>query len=210
MSICMQRMASIVKMADKNIGLSYRIGVNAVKDKMLFMSILNALMEKPDKQTAKENMFMLPQHVELLNWLRKLPLDELEIIEPEIAKALKIHLDLQQLAVIKRNSETSSALRNRQMEQCRWMIQHNARNNMIQSVCFLLTESDIREIRDELNIPTQVGRTPALPIEEKLSIQSEWQRLSASQIDIFEQYQQLQEAFPQYDLGRLNAAINGI
>lgn len=210
MSICMQRMASIVKMADKNIGLSYRIGVNAVKDKMLFMSILNALMEKPDKQTAKENMFMLPQHVELLNWLRKLPLDELEIIEPEIAKALKIHLDLQQLAVIKRNSETSSALRNRQMEQCRWMIQHNARNNMIQSVCFLLTESDIREIRDELNIPTQVGRTPALPIEEKLSIQSEWQRLSASQIDIFEQYKQLQEAFPQYDLGRLNAAINGI
>lgn len=210
MSICMQRMASIVKMADKNIGLSYRIGVNAVKDKMLFMSILNALMEKPDKQTAKENMFMLPQHVELLNWLRKLPLDELEIIESEIAKALKIHLDLQQLAVIKRNSENSSALRNRQMEQCRWMIQHNARNNMIQSVCFLLTESDIREIRDELNIPTQVGRTPALPIEEKLSIQSEWQRLSASQIDIFEQYQQLQEAFPQYDLGRLNAAINGI
>ena len=34
--------------------------------------------------------------------------------------------------------------------------------------------------------------------------------MKETESDTFQRYRQLQEAFPQYDLGRLNAAINGI
>jgi hypothetical protein len=90
------------------------------------------------------------------------------------------------------------------------MVEHGARNNMIQAVCYLLVESDIRQIRTELGINSQLGRCGALPLEDQLTVQDYWQRMKETESDTFQRYRQLQEAFPQYDLGRLNAAINGI
>ena len=90
------------------------------------------------------------------------------------------------------------------------MVEHGARNNMIQAVCYLLVESDIRQIRTELGINSQLGRCGAFPLEDQLTVQDYWQRMKETESDTFQRYRQMQEAFPQYDLGRLNAAINGI
>lgn len=189
---------------------TYRVSVNPEKDRLAYTAIVSLLTQRPDKDAQRANMFMLHKHADTLAWFRKLTPEQLDKAAPEISKVFKVIVDLKQLQNVRQSCQQLASLRNKQMEQCRWLVSNNARNNMIQSICFLITENEIRQIRNEMNIQTQVGRAAALPVEDQLTVQQVWQQLVSEENDEFKRYHRLQEKFPEYDLGRLNAAINGI
>lgn len=189
---------------------TYRVSIDPKKDPMAYNAIVSLITKLPSKGEQRANMIMMHKHAETLSWLRKLSPEQLERAAPDLAKTFKIVVDLNQLQNVRNCSEELYKLRNKQLEQCRWLISHQARNNMIQSICYLLTESEIRQIRGEMNIPAQIGRASALTLEEQLSVQQAWHELCNTDADEFSKYRRLQETFPQFDLGRLNAAIHGI
>lgn len=189
---------------------TYRLNVDVGTNKLLYTTIIGIVTREPDKKARRKNMVMIQRHADTLSWLRKLTPEQIESAAPDIARAMEVLIDLNVLKDTLKTNKHLSGQRDRQLEQCRWMIEHGARNNMIQSVCYLLIESDIRQVRAELGINSQLGRCGTLPLEDLLTVQDLWQRLKSEEPDVFQRYRQLQAAFPQYDLGRLNAAINGI
>ena len=190
---------------------TYRLSIDPKTDPMAYNVIMGMLTKSPAKSDQRANMIMMHRHSETLKWVRQLTPSQLESAAPDIARALKVVIDLKELKNVRQCSEELAKLRNRQIEQCRWLVSNLARNNTIQSICYLLTESEIRKIRDEMGVPAQIGRAAALPLEEQLSVQQVWQTLAENTgLDDFTRYRRLQEAFPQYDLGRLNAALHGI
>ena len=206
--------ATAAARAERNICKStketYLLSVDAETNKLLYTAIIGIVTCEPDKQARRKNMVMIQRHAGTLNWLRKLTPEQINNAAPDIARAMEVLIDLNILKDILTTNKHLSGQRDKQLEQCRWMVEHGARNNMIQAVCYLLVESDIRQIRTELGINSQLGRCGALPLEDQLTVQDYWQRMKETESDTFQRYRQLQEAFPQYDLGRLNAAINGI
>lgn len=179
------------------------------KNALLYAQILNILAAgSPCKQERITNSVMIGKYAEVFEYLSKLTAEQVSTIAERLAGVLEVRIDLNTLQEIMRIEREQNEKRQRQMQQCEWLVAHGASNTMILNMCAMLTSADIKKLRSEMNLPVAVGRRKTLELEEQLTVADYWEKLCEQEKDSYTRYQLLHKAFPDYDLSQLNTAIS--
>ncbi len=179
------------------------------KNALLYAQILNILAAgSPCKQERITNSVMIGKYAEVFEYLSKLTAEQVGTIAERLAGVLEVRIDLNTLQEIMRIEREQNEKRQRQMQQCEWLVTHGASNTMILNMCAMLASSDIKKLRAEMNLPVAVGRRKTLELEEQLTVAAYWEKLCEQEKDSYTRYQLLHKAFPDYDLSQLNTAIS--
>lgn len=93
-----------------------------------------------------------------------------------------------------------------QLSQAKWLITNKASNQLIMDICTLISPDDIKRIRLQTNEPSGKGRLVLPPLEERLTILQDWEKLSAEK-DLFHKYRKLSLLYPHLGLGQLHSII---
>lgn len=168
--------------------------------------ILNQLATAPNSASESlHNTVILKEFIEIFSKLQTLNFQQITQLVESSDDLINVQINLSVLQERIDEMQTNNERYQEQLTQAKWLIEHKASNQQIISLCSMINQNEIKQLRYQTESPVHPGRKKLPDLETRLLIVDYWQKLPEK--TEFLKYQQLLKHFPEYELGQLYSIV---